>query len=148
VNGLPSSNDAPVTATSGTKSRTGDSINSSALPTSTTPIGAIPKRKSHWPEPLGPRHMVTVYRLPHRLRVALWGLVVAVLGLVVAVAVLFSYVLALKASRDARQATDQRNFETSMCRVLADLPANSPALDRVRQDLHCTQPGLPLKGNP
>ena len=84
---------------------------------------------------------VVQYRTPRLMRTAVILLAVAVVGLLVAVGILFAYMLSASHYRSQQQADFEQRFTASMCRVLADLPADAPALVRVRSDLHCTQPG-------
>ena len=96
----------------------------------------------HSPWPSGPRDRETPARLPGTVRAILWGLVLAVLGLLITVAVLAAWVLNLKSLRDHAAEVQQQQIDSTFCQVLAQLPADSPELSRIRGQLACKQAGL------
>lgn len=69
-------------------------------------------------------------------------LAVGLLGCVAAIVILFMFVDDLRVARNHEAAERQAAIAATFCQVLAQLPANSPELDRIRGQLHCTQPGL------
>lgn len=75
-------------------------------------------------------------------RVVATCLTVAILLCAVAIVILFAFVLDLRNTRNHEAVDRQVAIDRTFCQVLAQLPANSPELDRIRTQLHCTQPGL------
>lgn len=107
----------------------------------------VDRNRSSWPTPLGPRDQhahpaMHTHALPATVRVMLGALVVAVLGLAVTVALVTGWVLTLRDQRLHAAREQQARINTTFCQVLAQLPANSPELDRIRHQLRCTEPGL------
>lgn len=66
----------------------------------------------------------------------------ALVLLTAAIVILFFFVLDLRTARSHQAADQQRAIDGTFCHVLAQLPAASPELARIRHDLRCTQPGL------
>lgn len=72
-----------------------------------------------------------------------WTIGLLYVGLIVNLiiaALLFSYVLVLKASRDTEQQRIEQRIDVNNCALLDQLPA-SAVLDRLRATYHCG-PGL------
>jgi len=112
---------------------------------------AVDRRRSPWPAPLGPRdgHPAThTHSLPALVRVMLGALVFAVVALAVTVAVVTVWVMSLRDARVHEQERQQAQIDSTFCSVLAELPADSPPLQRIRLELHCNvlQPGAPAGG--
>lgn len=82
------------------------------------------------------------HTLPQVVRVMLGALVFAVVGLAITVGILVGWVLTLRAQRLHAAAEQQHQIDLTFCSVLAQLPANSPPLDVIRHQRHCTEPGL------
>jgi hypothetical protein len=69
-------------------------------------------------------------------------LAVGLLMCTAAIVILFVFVNDLRVTRNHEAAARQAAINRTFCLVLAQLPANSPELDRIRGQLHCAQPGL------
>lgn len=66
----------------------------------------------------------------------------AVLLLTAAVVVLMLWVVALRVDHDQEAQVRQRAIDDTFCDVLAQLPSDSPELNRLRAHLHCISHGL------
>lgn len=86
-------------------------------------------------------------RAPARARrIALFILYGAVTLNMLLTALVFSYVVVLKSSRDTETARIHEQLVTNNCALLDQLPAG-PVLDRLRDTYHCG-PGLPAEPTP
>lgn len=90
--------------------------------------------------------MTHSHSLAAAVRVILAGLVVTIVALAVAVAVVTAWVVTLRDQRLHQQAEQQRQIDATFCSVLAELPADSLALQHIRAELHCTDLGAPAGG--
>ena len=120
-------------------------------PSGGTTAAAVDRRRSPWPPPLGARHSTPAthtHALPKLVRVMFAALTAAVVVLAVTVAVLTVWVAALRDARSHAQEEQQARIDSTFCSVLAELPADSPPLQRIRLELHCNvaQPGAPAGG--